>query len=255
MDLTSVFEHLPLPALLVAPDRTLLGFNRLMLEYHRETDREEQLRATMGHDWTGLSPTVVLAEQGKAFHDEVFSTEGVTITEWQMPGDSTTPVHGRYRGHRIVDSDAVTGAVLIREDVSKAVGFERLARRSQAQFQLLAEQVRDIVLITDLDGMILSCNPAGLAALRYESYELIGQPTSILSFDPGGQPERWRKLVDRGGWRHEAAAVAPIGRHCGHCATRHDGPRGGGGAVRVCVVPRPVGGSEAGEPGKARIPR
>ena len=199
MDLPSVFEHLPLPALLVAPDRTLLGFNRLMLEYHRETDREEQLHATMGHDWTGLSPTVVLAEQGKAFHDEVFSTEGVTITEWQMPGDSTTPVHGRYWGQRIVDGDAVTGAVLIREDVSKAVGFERLARRSQAQFQLLAEQVRDIVLITDLDGMILSCNPAGLAALRYESYELIGQPTSILSFDPGGQPERWRKLVDRGG--------------------------------------------------------
>lgn len=200
MDPASVFENLPLPALLVAPDRTLLGFNRLMLQYQKEIDREDVLHAAVGQDWTSLSPTVALAEQGKAFHHEVFSKGGVVITEWEMPGNRTAPVHGRYWGHRIEDGNTVTGAVLVREDVSRALGLERMVRRQQLVFELMAEHVRDIVLITDVDGTIIRCNPAGLTALGYESSEIIGQPISILSFDPEGQPGRWRELLDeRGG--------------------------------------------------------
>ena len=158
MDHKSVFARYPLPAILVAPDRTLVAFNDLMLDYHTKRDgSDDVLRATVGQDWTGLSPTPALKAQGRAFHEEVFSTDGVAVTEWRMPGDAESPVFGRYWGRRVVEGDTVTGAVLVREDISRAIEHEHLARRSQILFQLLAERIEDIVLFMDVDGTVISC--------------------------------------------------------------------------------------------------
>ncbi len=61
MNVHPVFDSLPLPAMVIEPDRTLRSFNRQMLAHVGRHGGEELLRGTVGGtSWISLSALLTL---------------------------------------------------------------------------------------------------------------------------------------------------------------------------------------------------
>lgn len=77
------------------------------------------------------------------------------------------------------------------QDITERKRNEEELRVAERQYRSLFEHSQHMICMHDLDGVILSINPAGSHALGYEPEELIGRQISKLV------PERYRKEFER----------------------------------------------------------
>lgn len=199
LNVQSAFDGLPLPAIMIEPDRTLRSFNRLMLDHFRTHGRDELLRGTVGRDLLDLARCASHAEQLRAFVEEVFATDVVVTTDWDAPDEGLVSFIARYLGRRILEGEIVTGAVIVCEDISEQVQSERRERQATFLREAVCEQLSDVVLITDFEGTILSCNAAARETFGYSADEMVGQPLSSLSAAADVQGAGFGRLLEERG--------------------------------------------------------
>ncbi len=77
------------------------------------------------------------------------------------------------------------------QDITERKRNEEELRVAERQYRSLFEHSQHMICMHDLDGVILSINPAGAHALGYEPEELIGRQISKLV------PERYRKEFEK----------------------------------------------------------
>ncbi len=108
------------------------------------------------------------------------------------------------------ESERVEGIVCLVQDISAhKQAIETLRRQA-----LMFETIHDGILLTDLDGYIIDCNPAAERIFGYPKAKMLGQMTGILRYpsDPFGQEGNpaWyltQQIIDgvlrRGRWTGE----------------------------------------------------
>ena len=192
----SVFEHLPLPAVLIDCGGIIRGVNRLMREHFRRRGFQDDFR---GRHTCEFVASPELEPQLRAFIDEMLETDHVVRTDFAMPAPPTDPSFGCFWGQRIVEDGVVTGAVYVREDITSDVLNTKQRTRSETLFAALGQQVNRIVVFSDVSGEIIACNAVAAAAFGYEPDEMIGRPLSDLSSDPSSHEERFRTMLETGG--------------------------------------------------------
>lgn len=199
MQLDSIIDNLPVPAVVIDERRRIRILSRLFRRYALEVSHGKHILASVGEDIGNISPDSSLRRQLQEFADEVLRTDGTLATDFEIPSETDRPNFGRFLAHRIVTQGAVSGALFLRLDVTQSVTHEREALHSGKLLRALGEQLRDVVVFTDIDGTIIDCNPAALQTLRYVKEDLMGRPLADLSAEAEGQPERFRRLLNDGG--------------------------------------------------------
>ncbi|MBN1140681.1 MAG: EAL domain-containing protein [Deltaproteobacteria bacterium] len=98
------------------------------------------------------------------------------------------------------------------EEIAFGLGQASERERARLQSQIL-DEIRDLVTITDLDGIILNISRAGVHALKREPQELIGKPTAF--FGDASQGDVHREIIARtrgdGEWKGEIVCRAADG--------------------------------------------
>ena len=108
------------------------------------------------------------------------------------------------------ESDRVEGIVCLVQDISAHKQAMETLRRQALMF----ETIHDGILLTDLDGYIIDCNPAAERIFGYPKTKLLGQMTGILrypsdSLTAKGNPAQYltQQMMDgvlrRGRWAGE----------------------------------------------------
>ncbi|WP_233489621.1 PAS domain-containing sensor histidine kinase [Solidesulfovibrio fructosivorans] len=95
------------------------------------------------------------------------------------------------RGIPIFDAGAVTGAIFIREDVTKLVMAQHLLTENQAIFKALLNATHDSIILSDLDGYILVLNEEAARRRGHPADALVG--TSLYKFMAGSLAEERRQ--------------------------------------------------------------
>ncbi len=122
----------------------------------------------------------------------------MVTTDWLAQDEGPGSFSARYSGTRILEGEIVAGAVIVCEDISGEVESRR--REQQATFlrEAVCEQLRDVVLITDFEGTILSCNAAARETFGYSADDMVGQPLSCLSTAAELQGAGFEMLLQEG---------------------------------------------------------
>ncbi|MCK6641013.1 MAG: PAS domain S-box protein [Bacteroidia bacterium] len=105
--------------------------------------------------------------------------KGSQITYLFLTGQSSLAPNGKRR---------LVGTI---QDITERKRNEEELRVAERQYRSLFEHSQHMICMHDLEGVILSINPAGAHALGYEPEELIGRQISKLV------PERYRQEFER----------------------------------------------------------
>ncbi|MFU2208690.1 ATP-binding protein [Solidesulfovibrio sp. C21] len=95
------------------------------------------------------------------------------------------------RGIPLCDAGKVTGAIFIREDVTKLVMAQHLLSENQAIFKALLNATHDSIILSDLDGNILVLNEEAARRRGHPVDALVG--TSLFKFMSDAQAAARRK--------------------------------------------------------------
>jgi PAS domain S-box-containing protein len=104
---------------------------------------------------------------------EVFETKKSKTWEWNDP--ATGKVYMIY-DHPFIDSDGTELVLEIGFDITEKKEKEELLKKNS----LIIDSTTDLVITTDLNGVITFTNKAVTDLYKYDKNELIGKPVSIL---------------------------------------------------------------------------
>ncbi|MFW6071803.1 MAG: PAS domain S-box protein [Candidatus Bipolaricaulota bacterium] len=68
-------------------------------------------------------------------------------------------------------------------DITERKGLELELKKSEQQYRSLFNSIRDAILVADIDGKIINCNPAFTELFGYELEEIEGEKTEYLYHD------------------------------------------------------------------------
>jgi PAS domain S-box-containing protein len=120
-------------------------------------------------------------------------------------GDTNTWTYVRKDGTRFPVSLTVTA---LRDDSGEIYAFlctannlseRRAVRRIKAQYAAIIDSSTDAIMSKDLDGNVMSWNPAAVKMFGYTAHEMIGQPMSLLiPEDRAGEELQILEKIKRG---------------------------------------------------------
>ena len=84
------------------------------------------------------------------------------------------------------ESDGRSVVLVVAHDVSARKQIERDLIYSERRFRAVAESTREGIVIADITGAIVFCNPAAAELFAYQQNEVLGRPLTTL------MPERYR---------------------------------------------------------------
>jgi PAS domain S-box-containing protein len=139
MDYHSVFSSIPMPATLIDMQGRIVDVNEAFLEWARGMGRDLRKQDRIGHHVTDFSGVFEEQHQFVVFVNDLLEGKGQQHLRWEGRVEDGHLIWGDIRGQVVRDSDGnLAGAVILREDVTKAV--------LQQRRQLLLHRLRDEIL-------------------------------------------------------------------------------------------------------------
>lgn len=125
-----------------------------------------------------------------------YTTAGKAVVEWAA-GVGLAAVVIVY-AFRIIDrvyGEMQAQQARLERTLEDLARSEARYRNTQERLQSMIENAGDIIITTDTEGRVQSCNPAGCAVFGYHADELIGQDISLLI--PEGEQQQARQFAQR----------------------------------------------------------
>ncbi len=152
-----LLEAIPSSVLLIDQDLRIVSVNRNFLDKNRRS-----LRDTIGHRLDEVFPAIIIDQMDfpgriRRVFEKNFSIKGERMT-YRAPG---IPLRIYYYSilpfswHGVVEL-----AMLLMEDVTEQVRLSEEVRRVERHLASVVESAQDIVLSTDMEGLILTWNTA-----------------------------------------------------------------------------------------------
>ena len=193
---TEIFDALPLPATLIDAKGIIVDVNQASLEvalrYGLHINKEDRI----GHHITQFITIPGERPRFEAFFDELLSTEGTRYIKWKsIDIAEQNETYWSFHARTLSDpTGRVTGALILREDISEQVEQER----KKDVFSRVRDGIWKMKSSEDMEG-VLSTVREGLLELHvplmYCSVNIIDEgsdPTTITAYsmDPEGH---WRR--------------------------------------------------------------
>lgn len=138
-------------------------------------------------DWRMGFLSVMLALM--AMRQTLALTQGVAASGVSV-ATPTTELPGLVVSIMAVLSVFFVGRMIVRREQA-----EDALRQSEERYRRLVDHSLGLICTHDLDGVLLSVNPAGAAALGYHPEDLVGKP--LAPFLPGSVRDRFDAYLDR----------------------------------------------------------
>ena len=183
---------------LIASNYRYEAANDAFCQVHCKT-RAEILGSTVADIWGPATFRNIM----KANLDQCFKGNEVHYQAWlEMPGPGRRYVEISYYPYH--DRTTVTHAIVVKRDVTDRLRAERALRESEEQFRTLMQSAIDAIILTDNQGMIITCNQAARTMFGRAREEVVGHPIHVLV------PERYRRAQSGAIKRMGAAELARL---------------------------------------------
>lgn len=169
---TMLLEAIPSSVLIVDQDTSIVSVNQNFLEKSRRS-----LPSTIGHRLKDVFPPFIFDQMGLAHRiQQVFKKNQPTIGErmsYRAPGLPQRIYY--YRLLPVSHRGSVENVILLMDDVTEQIRLSEEVRRVERHLASVVESASDIVLSTDMKGMILSWNLAAEKISGYGFNEMKGR--------------------------------------------------------------------------------
>jgi two-component system, chemotaxis family, CheB/CheR fusion protein len=146
----------------------------------------------VGHIASNLMNYDRLVEDTKAVLDTLIPRETEVLTamgQWYLM---------RIQPYRTLEN-VIEGAVLTFVKITEQKRLQEILSESEQRYRLLFESVTDAVIVSDLQGRVVDCNPAALRSYGYSREEFLGlKQSDIVHPDYHGLMRDWLEHVRDG---------------------------------------------------------